>query len=590
MFVSLLQSTLCLSQYQEVVLGLGNDTNTTIEASHSTPESHGGYNTLNQDGFLPNLNAASRFLTQATLGHNIEEIEIVSEIGYENWIDSEFQKPIKFPLIEKVIEYHEFRRVGSGDPEIGSSVRLWDMAWWQYHMESNDMLRQRIAFALSELLVISKFSSFSNEPYAFASYYDIFFNHAFGNYRDILQEVTYSPAMGVYLTYLNNPKANTILNVFPDENYARELMQLFTIGLYELNNDGSVKVDNENDPIPSFDNDDIIEFAKVFTGLTWGDQDQWGRQNVGRDSSYMSDMIMWNEYHEPGTKNLLNNFSTSNSTEVDGDADISEALDNLFDHPNTGPFVSKFLIQRLVTSNPPLDYVDRVAAVFNDDGAGNRGDMKAVIKAILLDPTAKSCASADDPTFGKLSEPFIRYMQINKAFDNASMSGNHRNDLLYPQRFFDQAPFTSPSVFNFFQSDFQPNGPVDQNDLVAPEFQITNAKSFVGYINGLWRWVIEQNPANEVSLYNQEPDEDYEDEIGELDFSDETLLADDIHLHILLDRLNLLLAQGRLSASTIQTIIDTVKEFEAEDEEDLAYRARLAVYLVMSSPEYLVKK
>jgi len=583
-------SNLCHGQFQETVLGLGNDENTIIETSHSTLESNGGYNTVNKDGFLPNHNSASRFLTQATLGYNIEEIDLVTNMGFTDWIESEFQKPVAFPLIDKVIEYHNYKKSQTSDPEANSSIRFWDMAWWQYHMASNDLLRQRVAFALSELLVISKFSVFFNEPYAFASYYDIFLNNAFTNYRDILQEVTYHPAMGRYLTYLNNPKADTIANVFPDENYARELMQLFTIGLYELNNDGSIKMDGNSNPIPSYDNNDIIEFSKIFTGLTWGDESDWGRTNAWRDSSYVLDMVMWNDYHEPGVKHLLNNYSTTNATTVDGNADISEALDNLFSHPNTGPFVSRFLIQRLVTSNPSPEYINRVASAFNDNGSGTRGDMKAVIKAILLDPVAKDCASADDPTFGMLREPFVRYMQINKAFDNATISGNHRNDLRYPQEFLEQTPFTSPSVFNFFQSDYQPIGPVQENDLVAPEFQITNTKTFTGYINGLWRWIIEERPANEVSIYSNEPSEDYQDEIGILDFSDENLLADDEHLPILVDRLNLLLAHGKLSELTVQTIVDMVKELDAVDEEDLAYRARLAVYLVMSCPEYLITR
>jgi len=568
---------------------MGNSDDVTVTSSDATGETSSSI-TVQQDGFLPNLNAASRFLSQATLGYNMENIEEVATMGIEDWLDAEFAKPPSFTLLDKVVEYHDFRKAGLNDPEQGSSIRFWDYTWWQYHMTSDDLLRQRIALALSEILVISRFSGFSNEPYAFADYYDIFLENAFGNYRDILQEVTYHAAMVNYLTYMNNPKSDPIENTFPDENYARELMQLFTIGLYELNIDGSRVMDNEGNPVASYDNVDIAEFSKIFTGLTWGDRDDFGRRYPHDDTSYVVDLAMWNDYHEPGIKNLLNGFIVPDRNPVDGDADISDALDNLFDHQNTGPFISKYLIQRLVTSNPSPDYIERVATVFNNNGSGVRGDMKAVIKAILLDPIAKSCESGNDITFGMLREPFIRYVQMNKAFDNSTMSGNHRNDMDYVQEFVEQKPNTSPSVFNFFQSDNQPIGPVEQNDLVAPEFQITNSKTITGYINGLFRWIVEENPADEYGLYSGEVYESYDNEQALWDISDEVMLTDDNQLHMLVDRLNLLLAQGRLTSYTEDIIINALKAFPAEDADDRELRVRLAIYLVLSSPEYLINR
>jgi len=457
-------------------------------------------------------------------------------------------------------------------------------------MSSQDDLRQRVAFALSELFVISRFSSFGNEPYAFSDYYDIFLENAFGNYRDLMDLVTYHPAMSRYLTYLNNPKSDPSNNTFPDENYARELMQLFTIGLYELNPDGSEKRDANGALIPSYDNDDILEFSKIFTGLTWGDRTSFGKNYPHDDTSYTIPLAMWNEYHEPGVKNLLNGFQVPDRNPVDGDADISDALDNLFNHPNTGPFVSRFLIQRLVTSNPSADYISRVSAVFANDGSGVRGDMKAVIKAILLDPIALSCGSGEDTQFGMLREPFVRYIQMNKAFDNSTLSGNHRNDMNYVQEFLDQKPNTSPSVFNFFQYDYQPIGPIEQAGLMAPEFQITNTKTITGYIKGLFRWVINENPADEYDLYSGEENSTYDNEVAMWDISDEVLLAQDDHLHILIDRLNLLVAQGRISSTNEAFIINAIKEFPAEDADDLELRTRLAIYLVMSCPEYLINR
>ena len=578
------------AEAQNQIIGMSeNIDNVTVETS-SQGTAQQGINTLTQDGFKPNLNAASRFLSQASLGYSYEDIEEVAGMGIEDWIEDQIAMPRPYDLLDKVIEYHDFRKDALGDPEAGSSIRFWDYAWWQYHVTSDDYLRQRIAFALSELLVISRYSNFGNEPYAFADYYDIFMNHAFGNYRDILDEVTYHAAMARYLTFMNNPKSDTIENIYPDENYARELMQLFTIGLYELYNDGTEKVDTAGEFIPTYDNDDIAEFSKIFTGLTWGDRDVFGKYYPLHDTSFVVQLQMFDEWHEPGVKDLLNGFQVPDRNPVDGKADVADALDNLFNHPNMGPFLSRFLIQRMVTSNPSPAYVNRVATVFNDDGTGVRGNMAAVVKAILLDPIAKSCNSGIDTTFGMLREPFVRYYQLNRAFDINTMSGNHRNEMYYVQHFVEQKPNTSPSVFNFFQYDYQPIGSIEQNNLFAPEFQITNSQTITGWINGLYRWVINGNPTDEYDLYSGEPDDSYEDEIGSLDISDEQLLADDAHLHMLVDRLNLILAQGRLSSYTEQVIIDAIKEFDQENAEDLELRTRLAIYLVMSSPEYLINR
>ncbi|MBT8190194.1 MAG: DUF1800 domain-containing protein [Bacteroidia bacterium] len=578
------------AQTTEYIIGMGENSDSIIITASNSQANQNSETTLSEAGFKPNLNAASRFLSQATMGYNFEDIEYVADTGIEDWIDEQMLINRPYSLLSKVIEYHDYKKDSLGDPNAGASIRFWDYAWWQYHVTSSDLLRQRIAFALSELLVISRFSNFDNEPYAFASYYDILLDHAFGNYRDLIEEITYHPAMSLYLTYMNNPKSDTINNIFPDENYAREIMQLFTIGLFQLNNDGTLVLDTLGDPIPTYDNLDIAEFSKIFTGLSWGDRPSFGSKNAYHDTSYVIDLQMFNGFHEPGTKDLLNGFQVPDRNPVDGVADIDDALDNLFNHQNAGPFLSRFLIQRLVTSNPSAEYIDRVATIFNDNGNGVRGDLSSVIKAILLDPVARACSSGNDITFGMLREPFVRYMQLNKAFDISTLSGNHRNAMYYVQEFVKQKPNTSPSVFNFFQYDYQPIGPIEQLNLFAPEFQITNTQTITGYINGLYRWVIENNPAEEWDLFNGEDDSGYEDEIGSLDFSDEELLADDNHLHMLVDRLNLILAQGRLSPMAETTIINAIKEFDQEDTDDLIIRTRLAIYLVMSSPEYLINR
>lgn len=573
------------SQADTIIIGYGeySGVNATSSASSSIPIS-----TLNQDGYLPNLNAASRFLAQSTLGYNFEDLQEVSNIGIEDWIDEEFNKPVPFTLKNKVAEYHAFVRAAT-TPAAGQSYRFWSYAWWQYHMASNDALRQRIAMALSELFVVSDKSAFGGNSYALSSYYDVLLQNSFTNYRTLMEKVTFHPSMGVYLTYLNNPKSNPAANQFPDENYARELMQLFTIGTTKLNIDGTEILDNNGNPIQTYNNADIAEFAKVFTGLSWADRTTFNR-SAANDTSYTLPMIMFNTSHEPGQKNLLNGFVVPNRNPVDGIADINDALNNLFQHSNTPPFVAKFLIQRLVTSNPSPAYVSRVANAFINNGQGIRGDMKAIIKAVLLDPEAKSCKSGNEVDFGHLREPFIRYIQINKAFDASTTSGAYRNDMDYVYRFVQQKPLTSPSVFNFFQQDYQPIGPIEDANLVAPEFQISNAQTIMGYINSLYRFIIQENVADEYDLYFPEDDATYADEISTIDLNDEILLTDNNQIHILLDRLNLLLANGRLTNLSLETIKNTIIEFPNGTANEKRDRAKLAIYLVMSSPEYLIKR
>jgi uncharacterized protein (DUF1800 family) len=253
-------------------------------------------------------------------------------------------------------------------------------------------------------------------------------------------------------------------------------------------------------------------------------------------------MKIFNTSHEPGQKYLLNGFIVPDRSPVNGDADITDALDNLFLHNNTPPFVCKFLIQRLVTSNPSPAYVERVANVFVNNGSGVRGDMKSIIKAILLDPEAKSCNSGNKIDFGHLREPFIRYVQINRALDVSTISGNYRNDMDYIYRYVNQKPLTSPSVFNFFSPTYQPIGPLEDADKFGPEFQITNAQTIMGYVNSLYRFIIQENVADEYDLYTNEDDATYANEISTLDMSDELLLGDNDKLHMLLDRLNLLMS------------------------------------------------
>lgn len=574
-------------QQDTLILGYGGSDIAVTSSNSSISGSEN--NTVSQTGFLPNENAASRFLSHATLGHNQQNIQQVISMGIEDWLANQITLPRAFTLESKIRSFHKMVMDSTNSTTAGASNRLWDYAWWQYLMTSNDALRQRVALALSEMLVISENSAFSNNAYALGIYYDKLLNGAFGNYRDLLTSITYSPAMGTYLTYLNNPKANPAANQFPDENYAREVMQLFTIGSVMLNNDGSVIKDANNLPVPTYDNEDIIEFSKIFTGLTWADRTQWNR-SAQNDTSYIPNMVMWDTWHEPGQKTLLNGFVVPNRNPVNGNADIKDALDNLFNHQNTPPFVSRFLIQRLVSSNPSPQYINRVANVFKNNGQGVRGDLAAVIKAILLDSEATDCSKGDDIQFGMLREPFIRYVQIHKAFNASTQSGNYRNDMNNIYLYTGQRPLASPSVFNFFQQDYQPIGPVEEAGLVAPEFQITDAQTIAGFVNGLYRWLFDNDLADEYDLFTNEVDAHYADEISSIDLSGDITNTTDDKLHILLDRLNMVLAHGRISAPSLNTITKVIKEFPSVSTTEKTDRIKLAIYLVMTCPEYLINR
>lgn len=577
----------CLGQRDTITIGFGAQGINSVSGSSSQsgiPE-----NTISADGYLPNDNASSRFLSHATLGHSLTDIDQVKLNGYETWIDSQLVKPRAFSILEQIRNYHQIIKDSTGNSNSQVGSRPWRYAWWKYFMTSPDLLRQRMALALSEICVISENSSFNSNAYAMGSYYDVLLDNAFGNYKDLLREITLRPAMGVYLTHLNNPKSNPTTQTYPDENYAREIMQLFTLGTVLLNNDGTEILDSTGQFIEAYDNEDISEFSKIFTGLTWADRTQFGRGALN-DTSYIPDLVMWEGFHEPGVKHLLNGFQVPNRIPVDGMADIEDAIQNLFDHPNTPPFVCFRLIQRLVTSNPSPAFVNDIAHIFIDNGHGVRGDLTSVVRAILLHNEAKGCQNCDEPHYGMLREPMIRYFQIHKAFNAYSESGEYRNDLNHLYSLTGQRPLGAPSVFNFFQFDFQPIGPINDAELFGPEFQITNAQSIQGYVNGLHRWLFNGDISDEYSLYSGEPSANYADEVASLDLTDELDLTDNDKLHILLDKISLILANGAISEATLQNIQTVVEIFPNSTEQEKIQKVSTAIYLVMVSPDYQIKR
>lgn len=388
-------------------------------------------------GTPPSLAESSRFLQQATMGATYDAIVGLSNTGIPVWIESQFALPATSHVATNNAISRTFFEQETGD-DVTESLYRW--TWWNTALNAPDGLRQRVAFALSEILVIAQTTDELEDFYwGVATYYDILVNNAFGNYRDILMEVSTNPAMGHYLSHAKNRPTDAANNIFPDENYTREVMQLFSIGLYELNLDGSRRKDPQSNDIPTYNNTDITNFAKVFTGLTYNPENPNNGTpyfnevdffNISDTSEYLAAQAEWmgiamlpyEPMHEQGIKNLLYGQTTNGNIQEDLDA----AIDNLFNHPNTGPFVGRLLIQRLVTSNPSPAYISRVATAFNDNGNGVRGDMKAVIRAILLDPEARNRSMLNDPKHGKLREPVLRHTHLARAFRYRRESGTFR--------------------------------------------------------------------------------------------------------------------------------------------------------------------
>jgi uncharacterized protein (DUF1800 family) len=445
--------------------------------------------------------------------------------------------------------------------------------WMNAAVTKPDMLRQRVAFALSQILVVSRRdTNIETHLQGMASYYDLLIKHALGNYRDLLVDVSEHPIMGRYLSHIGNQKANPAINQYPDENYAREIMQLFTIGLWELNTDGTRKVDANGQNIPTYSNTEITELARVFTGQ-WLAGQSW--LDGYQQHLYTLPMDIHTDRHDFGAKTLLNGYVIAARTPTAANAkrDIEDAVDHLFRNPNTAIFVSKQLIQFLVTSNPSPAYVQRVQSVFVDNGSGVRGDLAAVTKAILLDPEARDPGYArglDD--FGRLREPMQRFVQLARAFklgNNPNFAWWNWGDFIGATF---QEPLFAPSVFNFYRPEYQAPGEITQRNKLSPAFQITDSYSVISLPNELWRSL-------DIGFYNGNGTR------YPLDFQTEVELADNVPA--LMDRLNLILCGGQMSAKTREIISDKVDDMPVAEP---WARVRVAVYLIATSPDGAVQR
>ena len=421
-----------------------------------------------------------RLLIQATYGPRPEDYRYFQSLGPEAW----FEEQLSLPQTSWLDTYLKWRKyfAEKGNPNTAPNGQtFWDIA-----LTAEDQLRQRMILTWSELFVISTTSTLDGYREGANAYLDTLGTNAFGNFRDLLEAVTKSAPMGLYLNSLGNQKENAELNIRPDENYAREVMQLFTIGLKELNQDGSPKLDPMGDVMETYTSDTIREYAKVFTGwhLTGTTAESWPSAlnifaEVAEKAVFPMEPV--EEYHQKTEKTLLRDYYVPPGQMAEEDLQI--ALDSLFYHPNLAPFISKFLIQRFVTSNPSPAYIGRVAAVFNDDGSGSRGNLTAVITAVLFDEEARKSPNLKDETFGKYKEPLLRATHAYRMFDAQTTNGYQ--PFFGSETDFGQFILRSPSVFNFFQPDFSPIGEFNERGLAAPEKQIINEGSIVRLLNSI---------------------------------------------------------------------------------------------------------
>jgi uncharacterized protein (DUF1800 family) len=520
--------------------------------------------------------SAARFLSQASFGATDEEVAKVKSLWRKGWLDAQFTTPAQGSYFDRVAKEQRAWADQSADRDIRNApTSITDAVIWQNYITAPDQLRKRVGYSLSQILVTSMdgFSSgASGNGLLGAGYLDVLEKHAFGNYRELLKEVTLNPAMGYYLSMKGNQKADAKTGRVPDENYAREIMQLFTIGLVQLQNNGEPVVDTSDPgskPIPTYDLETVTQMARVFTGWDWD-------RSAAYPEQFRRPMALRKNLSSPEPVIVFG--QTYDLTTGSPEARLDWALDLLFNHPNVGPFIGKQLIQRLVTSNPSPDYVARVAAKFNNNGAGVRGDMKAVIEAILLDREALLNETNPPAEWGKLREPVLRLTQAARHLRMQSGTSvwpiTNESDPAYGLA---QSPLRAPSVFNFYRPGYvAPRTALAPLGKVAPEFQITTETSVPGYVNRMHRFL--QTPGIGATL----------------DYSREVALADDPAR--LVSRLNDYFAHGSLSPATVNRIVAAVSAIKptgepgGTDGDYRLQRARTGLLLTLASPQTITLK
>ncbi len=564
---------------------------------------------LEVDSTFANQAQTARFLTQATFGPKYDDIMQLTESSASAWLLAQFELPIDTHL-SRIADY---KSAAPNNEQNRYSSATTTFTFWTSAINGEDQLRQRMVFALSQLLVVSSNGGdvLHDVPEAVGLYLDILNEHAFGNYRDLLEAITFSPAMANYLTYLGNEKGDPITGRVPDENYARELLQLFTIGLLALEMDGRLATNAQNEVIELYTNEDITGLARVFTGLhlDFASADRRDDFFTQRTQLYARALAIYPENHSTLEKSFLGLTIPANTGARDS---INIALDHIMSQASVAPFVSRQLIQRFTTSHPSPQYIERVATAFEigeftlpdgrQIGDKRKGDLKATIAAILFDSDARNEALPETPVnvFGKIREPVIRFANWARAFDVENVTPEFTMPLWYTSGSgaLGQHPIRPRSVFNFYRPGYiAPNSVSGEQALTVPELQIMNASTIPGFTNFM-AWFVSGGHADltedEVNALQQA----FDDESIAIDarnalnsfvanYDDELDLANDIDA--LLDRLDLLLTYDRMSLATKQHISDTISLIPLENDGP-QLRVFLAIVMVLTSTDFVVQR
>ena len=539
---------------------------------------------------------AARFLLQSQLDASDLEISNLKAGNFAGYLQQQFAKPVG----QTGWDWLEERGYGqSTTARYFFATYPAEFMLWKQLFTSPDGMRKRVALALSEFFVASMQSAeFDWRGHAYAQYWDLLNSNAFGNYRQLLEDVTLSAAMGYFLNTRGNQKEDAATGRVPDENYAREVMQLFSIGLVQLNLDGTEKL-VDGSKVDSYTQADVTNLARVFTGYNFdtsdGERVEVLKDGGGAESytlpgrqSVRKPMALTASRHSTLAATFLGTTIGANVPGVDA---LKIALDALANHENTGPFFARQMIQRLVTSNPSPAYVGRVAGAFNNNGAGVRGDLKAVWVAVLLDDEARSPQSLASPSFGKLREPMLRFIQwgrtfgLKSGFNSWKMTATTRTD-----NSLGQSPLYAPSVFNFFRPGFvPPNTALVATKSPAPEFQVVNETTVGGYLNYMQNII-------RFGIFVPEPNvaeglfRNYVADVTATYTAEMALVLD---AAALVRRLNLLMCAGQLSAATQKIMVDALNAnalTAASNNDRKLDRICAAVLMVLGCSEYLVQK
>lgn len=530
---------------------------------------------------------AARLLEQATFGPTAAEINRAAAMGASAWVSDQLAKPAQDVFVPHL--QARFALGANWRPDGSAYSSQWTaQRYWAAAATSPDQLRRRMAFALHHILMVSLTdNAFDLQPRAYAKYLDTLNRHAFGNYRDLLEAIALSPAMGLYLSHIRNLPEDDATGRQPDENFARELMQLMSIGLVELNIDGSPRLDASGSSIETYTNDDVMAMAKVFTGWSWAFPDNELTAHTFRSKSpglaagsdAGVDLLPMKPYpglHSSAPKVLFAGkpWGVNIPAGTGARESLRLALDAVFNHPSAGPFIGRQLIQHLVTSHPSPAYVARVAAAFNDNGRGVRGDLAAVVRTILLDAEARTPPHTD---VGKLREPVLRLTHWMRAFDARSTGGDYVN-LNEAQRL-QQRLLHAPSVFGYFRPGYAMSvGDPAQTSLTLPEFQLVNEATVIHWFN-VAQYMVTHGLGGSGGV------RDVTSTYAAL-----TPLATRGDFEGLTEQLNLLLFAGQMPPSVKADIAEAMTGVLGNTAASHLFRVQAAVLVAMTAPEYLMQR